>query len=184
MAALCLDASLETLRPLCYSSTLRLQGDNCRCLYKGSPQALQAFVTVSARRILQKSPQCIVQGFEVCTPRSNKINNYNSNNNNKKLYWNYETQKQSFPLHKVGSDLAKTRQWREGRRVGVGRLVWHFILHDSSKSVTNGGKKEQYYDGWLRRVEIQKNVFFHELRNSTVFLVILAVNIIYFPKQN
>ena len=27
MAALCLDASLETLRPLCYRGTLHLHGD-------------------------------------------------------------------------------------------------------------------------------------------------------------
>ena len=31
MAALCLDANLETLRPLCYRGTHRLQGDLCRC---------------------------------------------------------------------------------------------------------------------------------------------------------
>ena len=31
MAALYLDASLETLRPLFYRGTLRLQGDLCRC---------------------------------------------------------------------------------------------------------------------------------------------------------
>ena len=40
MAALCLDASLEMLRPLCCRRTLRLQVDLCRCLQKGSPQAL------------------------------------------------------------------------------------------------------------------------------------------------
>jgi len=45
-------------------------------------------------------------------------------------------------------------------------------------------KKKQYYNGWLRRIEIQENKYFHELRNSTVFLVILAVNIIHFLKQN
>jgi hypothetical protein len=58
MAALCFDASFETLQPLC-----------CRCLHKGSPQALRAVVSLSARHVLQNSPKFIVQGFEVCTPR-------------------------------------------------------------------------------------------------------------------
>jgi len=69
MAALCLGASLETLRPLCCRRTLRLQGDLCRCLHKGSPQALLAVVMLSALHVLQNSPQFFVQGFEVCTPR-------------------------------------------------------------------------------------------------------------------
>ena len=69
MAALCLDASLETLRPPCCRRTLRLQGDRCRCLHKGSPQALQAVGTLLARHVFQNSPQFIVQGFEVCIPR-------------------------------------------------------------------------------------------------------------------
>jgi hypothetical protein len=68
MAALCLDASLETLRPLPCRRTLLLQGDSCHCLHKGSPQALKAVVTLSPCHALQKSPQFIVQGFEVCTP--------------------------------------------------------------------------------------------------------------------
>jgi len=63
MAALCFDASLETLRPLCCRRTLHLQGDLCRCLHKGSPQALQAVVTLSAHHVLQNSPQFIVQSF-------------------------------------------------------------------------------------------------------------------------
>ena len=58
-----------TLRPLCCRCTLRLQGDLCRSLNKGSHQALQAVVTLSARHVFQKIPQFIVQGFEVCTPR-------------------------------------------------------------------------------------------------------------------
>ena len=62
--ALCLDASLETLQPLCSHLTLHLQGDLCLCLHKGSPQALQA-VTLSARHVLQNSPQFIVEDFEV-----------------------------------------------------------------------------------------------------------------------
>jgi hypothetical protein len=69
MAALCLDASLETLRPFCCRRTLHLQWDLCRCLHKGSPQALQAVVTLSVHCVLQNSPQFIVQVFESCTPR-------------------------------------------------------------------------------------------------------------------
>jgi len=69
MAALWLGASLETLRPLYCRRTLHLQGDLCRCLHKGSPQALRAVVMLSACRVLQNGPQFIVQGLEVCTPR-------------------------------------------------------------------------------------------------------------------
>jgi len=36
----------------------------------GSPQALQAVVTLSAHHVLQNSPQFIVQGFEFCAPKS------------------------------------------------------------------------------------------------------------------
>jgi len=66
MAALYLDTSLETLRPLCSRCMLHLQGDLCRCLHKGSAQAV---VMLSAHHVLQNSPQFIVRGFEVCTPR-------------------------------------------------------------------------------------------------------------------
>ena len=69
MAALCLNASLETLQPLCCCCALLLQGDLCCCLHKGSPQALQAVVMLSACHTLQNNPQFIVKGFEVCTPR-------------------------------------------------------------------------------------------------------------------
>jgi len=69
MAALGLNASLETFRPLCCHCTLCLQGDLCHCLHNGSPQALQAVVTLSARHVLQNSPQFIVQGFEVRIPQ-------------------------------------------------------------------------------------------------------------------
>jgi len=69
MVAPCLDASLETLRQLCCRHMPRLQGDLCRYLQKGSPQALQAIVTLLACHVLQNSPQFIVQGFKVCTPR-------------------------------------------------------------------------------------------------------------------
>jgi len=68
MAALCLDISLETLQPLCYCSTHHLQGDVCRCFHKGSLQTVQVVVTLSARHVLQNSPQFIVQGVEVWTP--------------------------------------------------------------------------------------------------------------------
>jgi hypothetical protein len=62
MAALCLDASLEMLRPLCSHRTNRLQGDLCRCLHEGSLQALQVVVMLSASHILENSPQFTVQG--------------------------------------------------------------------------------------------------------------------------
>jgi len=53
MAALCLNASLEMLQPLC-----------CRCTLH-----LQVVVTLSACHVLQNSSQFIVQGVEVCTSR-------------------------------------------------------------------------------------------------------------------
>ena len=56
MAALCLDASLETLRPLCYCGTHRLQGDLCRCFHEGSLQTVQVVVTILASHVLQNSP--------------------------------------------------------------------------------------------------------------------------------
>ena len=62
MAALCLDASLEMLRPLCYRRSHHLQEDLCRCLHSGSPQVLQAVLMVSECHVLQNSPQFIVQG--------------------------------------------------------------------------------------------------------------------------
>ena len=54
---------------LCCRCTLRLQWDPCCCLHKGSPQSLQAVVTLSACHVLENSPQFIVQGFEVCISR-------------------------------------------------------------------------------------------------------------------
>ena len=69
MAALCPDASLETLRPLCYRDKHNLQGDLCRCLHKVSLQAVQVTVTLSASHFLQKSPQFIDEGVEVWTPQ-------------------------------------------------------------------------------------------------------------------
>jgi len=69
MAALCLDASLEMLRPLCYRGTHRLQGDLCCCFHEGSLQTVQVLVMLLASLVLQSSPQFIVPGIEVWTPR-------------------------------------------------------------------------------------------------------------------
>ena len=63
MATLC----LEMLQPLCSCHMHCLQRDLCHCLHKGSLQALQAVVVLSAHHVLQKSPQFIIQGVEVCT---------------------------------------------------------------------------------------------------------------------
>ena len=76
MVALCPDASLETFWPLCYPGTHRLQGDLCRCFHKGSLQAVQVGVMLSASHVLQ----FIVQGVETWTPWgpilvANKIRN-------------------------------------------------------------------------------------------------------------
>jgi len=69
MAALWLDASLETLRPLCYRGTHCFQGDNCCCCFhEGSLQIVQVVMTLLASRVLQNSPQFIVPGVEVWTP--------------------------------------------------------------------------------------------------------------------
>jgi len=69
MAALCLDASLETLRPLCYRDTHGLQGDLYRCFLEGFLQTVQVVVTLLASHVLQNNPQFIVPGVEVWTPR-------------------------------------------------------------------------------------------------------------------
>ena len=69
MAALCLDASFEMLRSLCYRGTHRLQGDLCRCFHEGSLQTVQIVVMLLASLVLQNSPQFIAQGVEVWTPR-------------------------------------------------------------------------------------------------------------------
>jgi hypothetical protein len=55
MALLCLNASLETLRPLCYRRTDHLQGDICRSFHEGSLQAVQVVVTLLASHALQNS---------------------------------------------------------------------------------------------------------------------------------
>jgi hypothetical protein len=62
MAALCLNASLQTLRPICYRGTRRLQGHLCRCFHEGSLQTVHVVVILSASHVLQNSPQFIVQG--------------------------------------------------------------------------------------------------------------------------
>jgi len=49
MAAIRLDARLETLRTLCYRGTQRLQGDLCRYFHEGSLQTLQVVVTLLAK---------------------------------------------------------------------------------------------------------------------------------------
>jgi len=68
MAGLCLDTSLETLRPFCYRGTHRLQGDLCRCFHEGSLQTVQVVVTLLASHVLQKSPQFIVPGMRSGLP--------------------------------------------------------------------------------------------------------------------
>jgi hypothetical protein len=68
MAALCPDASLETIRPLCYRGTHCLQEDLCRCFHEGSLQAAQVVVALSASNALQ-TDQFTVKGVEVWTPR-------------------------------------------------------------------------------------------------------------------
>ena len=69
MAALCSDASLETLRPFCYCGTHRLQGDLCRCFHDGSLQTAQVVATLSTSHVLQNSTRFIVPGVKVWTPR-------------------------------------------------------------------------------------------------------------------
>jgi hypothetical protein len=68
MAALCLDASLETLRPLCYRGTQRLQEDLCCCFHEGSLQTAHVVVTLLASHVLQKRPQ-LAPRVEIWTPR-------------------------------------------------------------------------------------------------------------------
>ena len=60
MAALYLDASLETLRPLCYRGAHRLLGDLCRCFHEGFLQTVRVVVTLSTSHVFQNSPQFLV----------------------------------------------------------------------------------------------------------------------------
>jgi len=87
MAALCPDTSLETLQPLCYHSTHRLQGDLCCFFHKGSVQAVQVVVVLSASHILQNSPQFIVQGVEVWTPQGPILGADKGRNVSRSHYW-------------------------------------------------------------------------------------------------
>ena len=80
MAALCLNASLEMLRPLCYRSMHRLQEDLCRCFHEGSLKTVQVVVTLSASHVLHNSPQFIVPGVEVWTPRGPNLDADKSRN--------------------------------------------------------------------------------------------------------
>jgi len=68
IVALCLNANLDMLQPICCHRTHCLQTVLCSCLHEVSLQALQAVVTLSACLVLQNSPKSIVQGGEVCTP--------------------------------------------------------------------------------------------------------------------
>ena len=68
MAALCLDASIETLRSLAIAARSVSRGDLYRCFHKRSLQAVQVAVALLASHVLQNSPQFIVQGVEVWTP--------------------------------------------------------------------------------------------------------------------
>jgi hypothetical protein len=67
MAALYLNASLETFQPLCYCNTHRLQGV-CAAPFTRELFRLVQVVMLSANRVLQNSPQFIVLGVEVWTP--------------------------------------------------------------------------------------------------------------------
>ena len=68
MAALCLDASHETLQPLCYCHMHRIQGDVCCCLHKGSLQALQAIVMLLACHVLQTIHSLLSRGLRSALP--------------------------------------------------------------------------------------------------------------------
>ena len=69
MVSFCPSTSLGTLQPLCYCGMHLLQGYLCHYFHEGSRQAVQVVVTLSACHVLQNSPQFIVQGVEVWTPR-------------------------------------------------------------------------------------------------------------------
>jgi len=69
MSALCLNASLEMLWPLCCRGTHYLQGDLYSCFHNECLQTVQIVVTLLASHVLQNSPQFIVPGVEVWTPR-------------------------------------------------------------------------------------------------------------------
>ena len=56
MAALCPDASLETLRPLRYRGTHRLQTDICSCFHEGALQTIQAVFDAFGKPSPPKQP--------------------------------------------------------------------------------------------------------------------------------
>ena len=66
--SLCLDESLETLRPICYRGTHSLQGDLCCYFYEGSLQAVQVVVTLSATHVLQNNPSLWSRGLRSGLP--------------------------------------------------------------------------------------------------------------------
>ena len=68
MATPCLDASLETLQPLCCHHMHCLQEDLCCCLHVRFLQALQVVMMLLASPVHQNSPQFTVQGVEVWIP--------------------------------------------------------------------------------------------------------------------
>jgi len=70
MATLFLDASFETLRPLCGRCMLHLQGDLCYCLHKVSPQALQPVVMLSAHYLLQKTQSLLSSVLKSALPEN------------------------------------------------------------------------------------------------------------------
>jgi hypothetical protein len=57
MVVLYTDASLKTLRPLCYRGTHRLQGHLCRCFHEGFLQTVKVVVVMLlASYVLQNRP--------------------------------------------------------------------------------------------------------------------------------
>ena len=69
MAALCLDASLEILRPHCCLRTQSSWWDLCRFLHEGSLQALQIVTMLSVSHVLENLlPTVYNRGVEVWTP--------------------------------------------------------------------------------------------------------------------
>ena len=61
-AALCLEASLGTLRPLHYRGTHRLLGVLCRCFHEESLQTVQVVMTFLESHVLPKEPTIFSPG--------------------------------------------------------------------------------------------------------------------------
>jgi hypothetical protein len=69
MAALCLDASLEILQPLCCRRTQPSVWDLCPFLHEGSLQALQIVTMLLVSHVLENLlPTVYNRGVEVWTP--------------------------------------------------------------------------------------------------------------------